>query len=115
MYLQSTEKVKEHNVPVKILNASSGDEFSKLLDDYFSVMDVIYISFYTKLLSSKFLGGREGCVFNSHPSILPACKGLDDFGDTLRSNSLFIGCTLHELNEDIDIVCDKIKEILINR
>tara|TARA_E500000178_G_C17023835_1_gene756940 strand:- start:2672 stop:3340 length:669 start_codon:yes stop_codon:yes gene_type:complete len=96
------EKAKLHNVPVEILNASSGDEFSKLLDEYFNFTDIIYISFYTKLLYSKFLNGRQGYVFNCHPSILPACKGLDGFGDTLRSNSLFIGCTLHEINEELD-------------
>ena len=96
------EKAKKHNVPVKILNASSGAKFSKLLDEYFNYTDVIYISFYTKLLSSKFLCGREGYVFNCHPSILPACKGMNGFGDTLRSNSLFIGCTLHEVNEELD-------------
>ena len=99
---KAVEKAKKHNVPVKILKASSGGKFSKLLDEYFNFTNVIYISFYTKLLSSKFLGGREGYVFNCHPSILPACKGLDGFGDTLRSNSLFIGCTLHEVNEEID-------------
>tara|TARA_X000000950_G_scaffold125450_1_gene157123 strand:- start:2797 stop:3465 length:669 start_codon:yes stop_codon:yes gene_type:complete len=96
------EKAKLHNVPVEILNASSGDEFSKLLDEYFNFTDIIYISFYTKLLYSKFLNRRQGYVFNCHPSILPACKGLDGFGDTLRSNSLFIGCTLHEINEELD-------------
>ena len=99
---EGIEKAKLHNVPVEILNASSGEEFSKLLDEYFNFTDVIYISFYTKLLYSKFLSGREGYVFNCHPSILPACKGLHGFADTLRSNSLFIGSTLHEVNEVLD-------------
>jgi len=96
------DKAKEHNIPVKILNASNGDEFSQLLDNYYRDKNIIFISFYTKLLSSKFLKGRQGYVFNCHPSILPACKGMDGFGDTLRSNSLFIGCTLHEVNEEMD-------------
>lgn len=96
------KKAKEHNIPVKVLNASSGDEFSQLLDDYFSDKTIIFISFYTKLLSSKFINGRQGYVFNCHPSILPACKGMDGFGDTLKSNSLFVGCTLHEVNEEMD-------------
>ena len=84
------EKAKKHNVPVKILNASSWAKFSKLLDEYFNYTDVIYISFYTKLLSSKFLCGREGYVFNCHPSILPACKGIHGFGDTLNEVTRYL-------------------------
>ncbi|MDA9159101.1 formyltransferase family protein [Rhodobacteraceae bacterium] len=96
------EKAEKHRIPVKVFSASGGDEFSQLLDDYFSDKNTIFISFYTRLLSAKFLNRRQGYVFNCHPSILPACKGMDGFGDTLRSNSLFIGCTLHEVNEEMD-------------
>lgn len=96
------DTAKEHNIPVKVLKAPNGDIFSRLLDENFNDKEIIYISFYTKLLSNMFLCGREGYIFNCHPSILPACKGLDGFGDTLKSNALFIGCTLHEINEGVD-------------
>ena len=95
-------KAKENNVPVNVLNASNGERFSQLLNQFFGNQEILYISFYTRLLSHEFLNGRAGYVFNCHPSILPACKGLDGFGDTLKSNSLFIGCTLHEVNEELD-------------
>ena len=96
------QKALEKEVPVKILSSSSGSEFSLKLHEQFNENDIIYLSFYTKLLTNEFLGKRKGYVFNCHPSILPACKGLNGFGDTLSSNSLFVGCTLHEIDEGVD-------------
>ena len=96
------QKARDKKIPVKILSSSTGAEFSKKLHNSFDVNEIIYLSFYTRLLTSNFLNDREGYVFNCHPSILPACKGLDGFGDTLNSNSLFIGCTLHEVDSEID-------------
>ena len=95
-------KAKEKDVPTKLLSAKDGLEFSIKLNQQFTDINLLYISFYTKLLTNEFLEERKGYVFNCHPSILPACKGLNGFGDTLNSNSMFIGCTLHEVNLDLD-------------
>lgn len=95
-------KAEENDVPVKLLSSSSGLEFSMKLNEQFPNQNLIYISFYTKLLTNEFLYPRRGYIFNCHPSILPSCKGLNGFGDTLNSNSLFVGCTLHEVNQDLD-------------
>ena len=95
-------KAKNKDVFTKLLSAENGLEFSFKLNEQFSEKNLIYISFYTKLFTSEFLDPRKGYVFNCHPSILPACKGLNGFDDTLSSNSLFVGCTLHEVNLDLD-------------
>lgn len=95
-------KAERHNLQVHLLQASDGGEFSKKLDQQFYDKNIVFVSMYTKLLTPQFLKGREGMVFNCHPSILPACKGLSGFSDTLDSNSMFIGCTLHEITNDLD-------------
>jgi phosphoribosylglycinamide formyltransferase-1 len=97
------EVAKKYQVQVDCLLEDSGSSFSKALDKHFSPNgDVIFISFYTRLLTADFLATRKGRVFNCHPSILPACKGLNGFDDTLKSNSMFIGCTLHEVDVGVD-------------
>lgn len=95
-------KAKNKDVFTTLLSSRDGLEFSIKLNEKFSDKKLIYISFYTKLLTNEFLEARKGFVFNCHPSVLPACKGLNGFGDTLNSNSLFVGCTLHEFNLDLD-------------
>jgi phosphoribosylglycinamide formyltransferase-1 len=84
------------------LPAQSGDQFSNLLSQKFFGRDIVFILFYTKLLTEPFLSAHSRRIFNCHPSILPSCKGLDGFGDTLSSNSLFMGCTLHEVDSGVD-------------
>lgn len=87
----------------KILSAHTGSEFSKLLArEYPDAGDILFVSFYTRLLSNSFLKIHSGKVINFHPSILPACPGMDGFGDTLRSGSLFIGSTVHFIDEGMD-------------
>ena len=88
----------QFGVDNKIIQSKSGEEFSHSLQREFWGLDLTFISFYTRLLTKPFLSDHLGIVFNCHPSILPACKGLDGFGDTVKSNSLFMGCTLHEVD-----------------
>ncbi|MDA1381029.1 formyltransferase family protein [Plesiomonas shigelloides subsp. oncorhynchi] len=63
---------------------------------------MLFISFYTRLLSDVFLKAHPHRVINFHPSILPACPGMDGFGDTLKSGALFIGSTVHFIDEGMD-------------
>ena len=57
---EAIEKAKKHNVPVKILNASSGAKFSKLLDEYFNYTCDIYFVLYSALLLNFF--AEEICI-----------------------------------------------------
>jgi phosphoribosylglycinamide formyltransferase-1 len=94
---------QDQNVETKIYHVNTGADFSDAVARQFSGRgDVIFISFYTKKLTKNFIQMHGGRIFNCHPSILPACKGLHGFDETLKSNSMFIGCTLHVVDEDID-------------
>lgn len=91
------------SVPAVCLDTASGEDFSqRLARRYQSEANLIFISFYTKIFTTEFLSSQQGKVFNCHPSILPACKGMQGFEDTLASGSLFMGCSLHQVDEGVD-------------
>ncbi|MBD3843021.1 MAG: hypothetical protein IE909_14300 [Campylobacterales bacterium] len=83
--------------------SNNGSYFSKKLSEQLEFdSGCFFVSFYTRLLSSNFLNKYENRVLNFHPSILPACRSMDGFGDTVKSGSRFIGSTVHFVDEGID-------------
>ncbi|MFL9792781.1 phosphoribosylglycinamide formyltransferase [Vibrio cyclitrophicus] len=94
---------KENNYCCTVLESSTGSSFSKkLVKRYKANQDILFVSFYTRLLTAPFLNDHKGRLINFHPSILPACPGMDGFGDTLNSGSLFVGSTVHFIDQGID-------------
>lgn len=92
-----------NNFNYRVLKAQSGREFSSLLAELYPDSNgVLFVSFYTRLLSDVFLQIHPGKVINFHPSILPACPGMDGFGDTMKSGTLFFGSTVHFIDEGMD-------------
>lgn len=94
---------RRHNIPYKVLICKNSSEFSDKLNIFFSNIAIdMFVSFYTKLFKGEFLNSTRGKLINFHPSILPACPGLDGFGDTVRSGSQYIGSTVHFVDGGID-------------
>jgi len=86
-----------------VFSEKTAAQFSNVLIDYFKDESINYfLSFYTKLFSAAFVNYFPNKILNFHPSILPACPGLDGFGDTIRSKSKFIGSTLHFVDKGCD-------------
>lgn len=96
--------VAERNgVQTRLFQAETGLQFSDALRKNFGHReDLIFISFYTKLFRGNFLENGGGRIFNCHPSLLPSHKGMQGFEDTMDSSSLFMGCTLHQVDEGMD-------------
>lgn len=93
----------KYNIDYKILESNSGKEFSEfLLKEYPVHDDHLFVSFYTRLLKGEFLNVHKNRIINLHPSILPACPGMDGFGDTVKSGAKFIGSTIHFIDDGID-------------
>lgn len=118
------EVAKRFGVDYEVFRTDSGSEFSDYLVSRFFQADCCFISFYTKLFTDRFVSAFKGQIFNCHPSLLPACKGLKGFEDTLRSNSVFMGSSLHEVDLDTDtgmcliqcaIPLDRTVDVSINR
>lgn len=85
------------------LPADTGRAFSDALAQrYAGRDDIVFLSFYTRLLSGALLDQHRGRLFNCHPSILPSFKGMHGFEDTLASSSQFMGCSLHQIDAGMD-------------
>lgn len=94
---------KKHKIKSAIFPSETGEDFSQQLIEFFKEKNVDYfLSFYTRMFSLQFINCYRYKILNFHPSILPACPGLDGYGDTLRSGCKFIGSTLHYVDEGID-------------
>lgn len=101
-YCGAIEFAKEKGFAYRVLKAMSGKEFSILLSRTYGAANILFISFYTRLLTAPFLAENERSLINFHPSILPACPGMDGFGDTIKSGSMFVGSTVHFIDSGVD-------------
>lgn len=97
-------QVAEHlGLAAVTIPSRNGAEFSDaLLQRYGARDDILFLSFYTRLLSGELLTQYLGRIFNCHPSILPSFKGMHGFEDTLASSSQFMGCSLHQIDAGMD-------------
>ncbi len=61
----------------------------------------IFLAGFMKILPDTFLQEWKNHIFNIHPSLLPAFKGLNAFENSYLSGS-DLGVTLHHVVEDMD-------------
>jgi len=91
------------NINLVRINGCSSLELS---DDLLRVLknhniDYVFV-FYTRLLTGELLNEFKDKLINFHPSLLPACPGVDGFGDSVKSGALTIGSTVHYIDQGID-------------
>ena len=66
-------------------------------------MAIDYVfSFYTSFFSADFREAYRDRILNFHPSLLPAFKGMDGFGDTVRYPARFAGNTVEFIADVMD-------------
>ena len=97
------DMAQKHSITVNKFITQDAKAFSDLLSEFFfcNPHDLI-VSFYTKLFHGNLIDQLNGKFINFHPSILPACPGIDGFGDTIKSGSRFIGATVHLIDKGTD-------------
>jgi phosphoribosylglycinamide formyltransferase-1 len=99
----AVDVARSFGVDTTIHKTRDGREFSDFLQATWQADPPdLFFSFYTRLFHGEFLRFADGKLVNVHPSILPACPGLDGFGDTLKASSRFVGATLHFVNAGMD-------------
>lgn len=96
------EVARGAGVPAVVLDSADGSAFSDALLRRYPDHDTVFLSFYTRLFRGAFLERCQERLFNCHPSLLPAFKGMHGFEDTLASSATFMGCTLHRVNAEMD-------------
>lgn len=99
----AVETAKSNGIKHTVFETNSGAEFSSFLAEKFNGDNsTLFISFYTRLLKGRFIEEHSGRIVNFHPSILPACPGQNGFGDTIASGSMFVGSTVHLVDDGLD-------------
>ncbi len=95
---------RKFSIPARVLPASDGATFSSALHKLYGGGNEVglFVSFYTRIFSGRFLDEFEGKIVNFHPALLPGFPGLDGFGDTVRSGCRFIGSTIHFVDAGVD-------------
>ncbi len=65
-------------------------------------VDFIVLSGYMQLLSSYFIRHYPEKIINTHPSLLPAFKGIEAVKRAFDYGVKITGCTVHIVNEEMD-------------
>ena len=104
---EGLKKVKKYKCKTKIIkpekykNKSNYEEkIDKSLKK--SKVNLICLAGYTKILSKSFIKKWKSSIINIHPSLLPAFKGLNAQNQALNAGVKYSGCTIHEVNEELD-------------
>ena len=94
---------EELGVRTRILPAPDNLAFSDALLAALTEATIEYVYvFYTRVLCGELLQRFADRLVNFHPSLLPACPGLDGFGDSLSSGAIVIGSTVHFIDSRTD-------------
>jgi phosphoribosylglycinamide formyltransferase 1 len=67
----------------------------------FMRIDAIFLAGYMKILPSDFVQLWKGRLFNIHPSLLPAYKGLSAFERAVADGN-DVGVTVHRVTAEVD-------------
>ena len=94
---------KKNNIRTEMINEAEKNLFS---DEILLVLerekiDYVYL-FFTRILKGNLLKNYDERIINFHPSLLPACPGLNGFEDTLKSGAMLVGSTAHFVDSGID-------------
>lgn len=97
------DKARGWGVPTVLLEEASPERFCARLTQYMEEHHIGYIlSFYTQFYSRAFREAYRDQIINFHPSLLPAFKGMDGFGDGMTYHTKIIGTTVEFIKDVMD-------------
>ena len=100
---EAIAKAQAHGIEVEKIIAPTVEEFCDRLEGYATAHGIDYIlSYYTNFYSKKFRDAFEDRIVNFHPSLLPAFKGMDGFGDAVDYHVRFVGNTVEFIADVMD-------------
>jgi phosphoribosylglycinamide formyltransferase-1 len=99
----AVDKAAAHGIPATVFDEASNEAFCEKLADYVAEHEVDYIiSFYTRFYADSFREAFRDRIINFHPSLLPAFKGMDGFGDGIAYHTKIIGTTVELIKDVMD-------------
>lgn len=97
------EHARAHGVPTAVLPSQTNEIFCRSLLDYVRKHEIDYIlSFYTQFYTDEIRNALRDRIINFHPSLLPAFKGMDGFGDGIDYYAKIIGTTVELIKDVMD-------------
>ncbi|WP_111414177.1 phosphoribosylglycinamide formyltransferase [Billgrantia lactosivorans] len=99
----AVDKARAHGIPVIVFDEGSNEAFSVRLSDYLIRHSIDYIlSFYTQFYADTLRTMFRDRIINFHPSLLPAFKGMDGFGDGVAYRAKILGTTVELIKDVMD-------------
>ena len=65
--------------------------------------DLIVLAGFMRILSPHFINSFNSQIINLHPSLLPSFKGLDAIRQAWNLRVKITGCTVHWVNNEVDM------------
>jgi phosphoribosylglycinamide formyltransferase-1 len=97
------EKAEAWGLPGVLFAEQTPAAFCSRLVGYMQQHEIDYvISFYTQFYSKEFRDAYPDRIINFHPSLLPAFKGMDGFGDGMAYHAKIIGTTVEFIKDVMD-------------
>jgi phosphoribosylglycinamide formyltransferase-1 len=100
---EALDKARLWGIPTAMFEHCSPDLFCDRLARYLEEHRIDYlISFYTQFYSEPLRRMYRDRIINFHPSLLPAFKGMDGFGDGVAYHAKIIGTTVEFIKDVMD-------------
>jgi phosphoribosylglycinamide formyltransferase-1 len=100
---EALAKAAQHGIPAKLIDAPQPAAFGEHLTRYMEDNGIDYIlSFYTQFYSKGFRDRFRDRIINSHPSLLPAFKGMRGFEDGVAYHCKIVGSTTELIRDVMD-------------
>ncbi|MEO0524804.1 MAG: formyltransferase family protein [Pseudomonadota bacterium] len=97
------QKARASGINTAVIADSANETFcAKVLDHVLEHRIDYILSFYTKFYSQTIRDALQDRIVNFHPSLLPAFKGMDGFGDGLAYHTKIIGTTVELIKDNMD-------------
>src|ERR1035437_1492595 len=64
--------------------------------------DLVALAGFMRILTDGFVGRYQGRLINIHPSLFPACPGLDTHAKAINAGVKLHGCTVHFVTPQLD-------------
>lgn len=99
----AVDKARALGLPTVLFDEGSNEAFCARLADYLAEHAIDYIlSFYTQFYTKTLRDSFQDRIINFHPSLLPAHKGMDGFGDGVAYHTKIIGTTVELIKDAMD-------------
>lgn len=97
------DRARDHGLAPVLFEEPEPTAFGDAVLDHCRERGIDYIlSFYTDFFSAPLRADYRDRIVNFHPSVLPAFKGMDGFGDAVRYPARFTGNTVEFVREVMD-------------